>query len=171
MSVDLNLSFKKLSDGDKSAFSDIYNELKNPIYVFIYRMTGQKEISEDLTADTFLKVFSSPPDSSVNNKKAYVFKVARNLTIDALRKKQNVGLDDVEISEKKLIDDTIERMDIEEAMKRITYEQRSILSLHIIGELGFKEISEITGLSVPSVFRRYRKALKSLQSILSGGVL
>ena len=171
MSADLNLSFEKLFGGDKSAFSDIYEELKAPVYTVIYRITGQKELSEDLTADVFLKIFSLPPDSSIENKKAYVFKIARNLTIDALRKKQNVSLDDVEIAEKKLIDDTIERMDIEEAMKRITYEQRSILALHIIGGLGFKEISEITGLSVPSVFRRYHKALKSLQSILSGGVL
>ena len=171
MSADINLSFERLSKGDKSAFSDIYSELKVPVYTIIYRITEQKELSEDLASEVFLKLFSSPPDSSIENKRAYVFKIARNLSIDALRKKQSLDIDSMEISDESSVENATIRMDIEQAMKKLSYEQREILSLHIIGELKFSEISEIVGLSVPSVFRRYQKALKALQSILSGGVL
>ena len=79
--------FTRIQNGDKDAFICVYQELKQPVYTISYRITQSKETAEDITHDIFVKLFSSPPDSSVKNIRAWIFQMARNLSIDALRKK------------------------------------------------------------------------------------
>lgn len=62
------------------------------------------------------------------------------------------------------------RMDIERAVARLAREEREILSLHLVGGLGFHEISRIVGISMPSAYRRYRKALCAVRDYLGGAL-
>ena len=91
--------FSRVQQGDKEAFAHIYNELKQPVFTIVCRIVQSKEIAEDVTHDVFVKLFVSPPDSSVRNPRAWIFQIARNLAIDALRKGQCIDIDDVDIAD------------------------------------------------------------------------
>ena len=161
--------FAQIRSGDTASFACVYQEFKRPVYTICYRITQSKETAEDITHDVFVKLFSSPPDASVKNVRAWIFRMARNLAIDALRKKSRIAQKD----EPKSVDDVYShihlRMDMEQAFKKLPSDEREILALHLNADLPFKEISDIVSLSLPATYRKYRKALKSIQKEFNGG--
>lgn len=167
--MNLQEQFARMRSGDREAFACVYRELKQPVYTICYRMTGSKETAEDITHDLFVKLFRSPPDASVKNVRAWIFQMVRNLSIDALRKQARTA-------EQSDLPDTEDpyppvhmRMDLEMALRKLSRDEREILTLHLNAGLSFKEIAGITGLSLPAAYRKYRKALKNVQAELNGG--
>ena len=169
--TELKEFFSRVRKGNKEAFAWVYTELKQPVYTVVRRIVQSKELAEDVTQDVFVKLFVSPPDPSVKNLRAWIFRMARNGAIDALRKKQSTDLDGEEPAPEDEIGRLAMRMDMEAAIGSLPAAEREILSLRINGELGFREISSVTGMSVPAVYRKYRKAINTLRERLSGGAL
>lgn len=168
--LELTTLFQRLREGDRDAFTSIYQELKQPVYTICWRIVQRKEIAEDLTQDVFIKLYTAPPPSSVKNERAWVFQVARNASIDALRKHREQQLEDREYSAgQPELDRLDQRMDVERAMAQLCAEDRELLTLHLNAELTFQQIGQITGRSLPSVYRAYQKAIKTLRELLEGG--
>ena len=168
--TDLKSLFRDLRSGSQEAFAILYESLKQPVFTICWRVVQQKELAEDLTHDVFLKLYTSPPDASVKNERAYVFQMARNLSIDALRKSHDTPMDeDMVIPVDGGLDRTNQRLDLEAAMSRLSPEERDILTLHLNADLTFIQIGSILGLSLPAVYRRYRKAIGQLRELLNGG--
>ena len=168
---DLKESFKKIRNGDKEAFVLVFNELKKPVFTVVCRIVGDISVAEDITQEVFVKLFVSPPDSSVNNPRAWIFRIAHNLSIDSLRKKHSLNIDDIELVVDDAFEQIVTHLDIESAINRLTDTERQVISLHLNGGLTFAEISAIMNLSQSAVYRNYRKALKTLRRILNGGAL
>lgn len=169
--INLKECFSNVRHGDKDAFCQIYRELKQPVFTIVCRIVQSRELAEDVTQDLFVKLFVSPPEPSVQNPRAWVFQMAHNLAIDALRKKQSIGIDDVELVAADDLSSMLLRWDIEAAISKLPCAEREVLSLRVNAELPFHEISRIVGLSLPAVYRRYRKAVKTLRELLGGGAL
>lgn len=168
--MELNEYFRLAECGDKSAFIHIYNQLKTPVYTIACRIVQSREAAEDITHDVFVKLYTSLPDSTVKNPRAWVFRMTRNLALDLLRKKTCDDIDSLELTSDDEIGGALTRIDVEAAMRRLEVGEREILTLHLVGELGFAEISRIVGASLPAVYRKYRKALKSMRDYMNGGV-
>lgn len=169
--VELRQKLTALQAGDKSVFEEIYNQLKTPMFTIIQRIMQDKMLSEDILQEIFVKLYLSPPENT-NNPRAYIFQMARNLAIDGVRKQpQFANLDDVENLVYLPDEDITERMDIERAMKTLSLQECQIVSLHINGELKFREIAEIINLPLGTVIWKYHKAVKHLRSLLSGGAI
>ena len=169
--INLNEYFLAVRNGDKEAFARIYDELEKPVFTIVSRIVQSKEIAEDVTQDIFVKLFVSPPASSVKNPRAWIFQMTRNLAINALKKKQGIDIDDIELVADDQISNVVMRMDIESAISRLSRVEREIVSLRINAELHFNEISNIVGLSLPATYRKYRKAIKTLREFLGGDAL
>lgn len=169
--VEINLSemLAGMQNGDRDAFAAVYQALKRPVYTICYRITQSRETAEDITHDVFIKLFRSPPDASVKNVRAWIFQMARNLSIDALRKESRRSDRDAPIEIEDPYPHLDLRMDIEAALGNLSCDEREILTLHLNAALNFREISHIIGLSLPATYRRYRNALKLLQKALNGG--
>jgi RNA polymerase sigma-70 factor (ECF subfamily) len=169
--VERNLSemLAGMQNGDRDAFAAVYQALKRPVYTICYRITQSRETAEDITHDVFIKLFRSPPDASVKNVRAWIFQMARNLSIDALRKESRRSDRDAPIEIEDPYPHLDLRMDIEAALGNLSCDEREILTLHLNAALNFREISHIIGLSLPATYRRYRNALKLLQKALNGG--
>ena len=166
---DLKGQFSKLRTGDKVAFEEIYTHLKQPVFTVCWRIVGSREAAEDLTHDVFVKLYVSPPDPSVKNERAWIFRMARNLAIDALRKRQHTD-GELVMDDKYYPFKTVDvRLDVESAINMLPYIDREVLSLRLNGGLSFKEVGAIMGLSLPATYRRYRKAIKFLRETLNGG--
>ena len=168
---ELRENFQKVRNGDKEAFAEIFEELKKPVFTICTRILSDDTAAEDVTQEVFVKLFISPPDPSVKNLRAWIFKVARNLSIDALRKKKSLSIEETELAIDDQFEKVLSRLDVETAMKKLTLDQRQILTLHLNAELKFKEIAEIMNLSQSAVFRRYKKALKTLRRFLEVDLL
>ena len=161
-----------IRNGDKIAFEELYNDLQTPIFTIINRITWDKTISEDILQEVFIKLFLSPPDPLIKNPRAYIFQIARNLAIDSVRKHtQSISLDEISETVPYPFDDFSLRIDIDDALKSIPAQECQIVTLHVIGELKFREISEIMAIPLSTVIWKYQKAIGKLKKILSGGSL
>ena len=128
-------------NGDKIAFEEIYKDLQTPIFTIINRITWDRTISEDILQEVFVKLFLSPP-YPLNNPRAYIFQIARNLAIDSVRKqKQNISIDEISKTAHHPLDNFSQKMDIDNALKNLPAQECEIVTLHIIGSLTFREIA------------------------------
>ena len=165
----LRVRIQAVSAGDRTAFEEIYEELNRPMYTIILRITQEQSLAEDILQELFVKLFESPPVGA-SNPRAYLFQMARNLAIDGIRKRpQLANVDDFENLASSSDNDISERLTIENALKTLTLMENQILSLHINGNLTFKEISKIVNNPLGTVLWRYHKAIRQLRAYLSGG--
>ena len=170
---ELQKAFSRVRMGDSEAFVQIYRDLSSPIFTVVFRIVRQREMAEDVTQDIFVKLFTSPPDTSVVNLRAWIFRLSRNLAIDHLRKQHTDRWDEgpaEELCAEDEMHQTTLQVDVARAMLCLTEREREIVALHIHGELGFAEIGRMEGLSLTATYRIYRRALKRLRENLEGYV-
>lgn len=161
--------FSFIRSGDTEAFAAFYEAYKKPVFTVLWRIVSTKELAEDLTQDLFLKLFVNPPASSVNNLRAYVFKMARNLALNALRNKQYAETENIYNYSAQDISRIDLRLDLDIAISMLSDCERQVLTLHLNAGLTFFEIAKIMEQSLPATYRTYKRALKVLRNILDGG--
>lgn len=167
---ELNEKLSALSQGDKAAFEEIYKEVKTSAFTVIYRITQDRHLSEDILQEFFVRLYRTPPKAPLNNPKAYLMRMVHNLTVDSLRKQpNNADIGDYENALSAKEEEIDERLDLNNAMKKLSLEERRIVVLHINGGLKFREISEITEIPLGTVLWKYRRAILRLKVILNGG--
>lgn len=159
------MEIERIRVGDKAAFEQAYHALKTPVYTLALRLLGSRTAAEDVTQETFLRLYTVPPGPEVRNPNAWLFRVARNLAVDALRKRREEELGENEPAPER---DLPLRLDLESALAALGVEEREIVTLHLNAGITFGEIAGIIGLSLPSVYRRYQKAIRALRETLKG---
>ena len=76
-------------EGRESAFRELIKRYERPVFSIIYRMVHDRELSEDLAQDTFIKVLNALDRYNPEYKfSSWIFKIAHNTTIDHIRKKE-----------------------------------------------------------------------------------
>ena len=163
---ELSARLDAVRQGDMAAFEEIYGELKVPVMTVAMRITGDRHISEDILQEVFVRLYLTPPDPRIKKPRAYIFRMARNLAIDGMRKQQPLSLDDLEDTLQSNDADPAGRLDIEAAMMALPLEQRQVVSLHLNGGLKLREIADITETPLGTVLWRYRRAIKRLRELL-----
>ncbi len=161
--------FISIRSGNIEAFTELYEAYKKPVFTVLWRIVASKEMAEDLTHDLFIKLFINPPTPSVKNMRAYVFKMARNLALNALRSKQYTEIENVQSRPMRDLSGIELRIDLDAAISLLDDCERQVLALHLNADLTFLEISKIMDQSLPATYRTYKRALKMLQNILDGG--
>ena len=163
---DIKNLLSKVRGGDRAAFEALYESLKTPLFTIILRITGDAAQSEDVLQDVFLKLYLSPPEPS-SNPRAYICRMARNLAVDSVRaRKPTVGLEEAEGGLYHPVSDLAQKMDVENALLILPDRERQIVTLHINGELKFREIAAILGIPLGTALWTYRKAIKQLRDTL-----
>jgi len=178
---DLVRAFRK--DGDQLAFSELLNRHQNKIYSYIYSMVGNQETANDIFQETFTKVITKMDDTYNEQGKwiAWVMRIAHNATIDHIRKRKRFvdvnssGDSDYDFYDR-LEDESTpsaqDNLEFGEAksglMKNIAdlpKEQREVVMLRHYYEMSFKEIAELTGVSINTALGRMRYALINLRKM------
>jgi RNA polymerase sigma-70 factor (ECF subfamily) len=174
---------QRFINGEQSCFNQLIHRHKNKVYAYISLYIRDQALAEDLFQDTFLKVIQSVKTGKYqDNGKfiSWVMRIAHNLIIDHFRriKQMNtVSNDDYEsdiFNSKKLSDSTIEdnliRKQIQkDVRKMITYlpeDQREVVILRHYAGLSFKEIAEITDVSINTALGRMRYALINMRKLM-----
>jgi RNA polymerase sigma-70 factor (ECF subfamily) len=169
---ELTEKFHAIRNGDKAAFAELYQDMRVPIFTIISRITWDESVSEDVLQDVLVKLFLSPPEPSIKNPRAYIFQMAHNMAINNTKKQpQHISLDELSEAEHRLPDDFPLHMDIDDALKSLPSQECQIVILHVVGELKFREISEIMNIPLGTALWKYQKAIGKLQKIIAGGPL
>lgn len=162
----LRAALERLARGDRTAPEELFYELKTPVFTVIFRIVGDRELSEDILQEFFLRLFRVPPAGSIRKPRAYLFQMARNMAIDGLRGRRELP---PEGAEPMVEYDFAGRIDLADAMAALPLAERETVTLHLNGGLKFREIAELRGEPLGTVLWRYRKAIGILRDMLNGG--
>ncbi len=176
------LLISKYIKGDESALSLLIERHQSKIYGFIYSKVSDRDISDDIFQDTFMKVIRTLKTKSYNEEGKFlpwVMRIAHNLIVDYYRnnKKMPMQRDTEEFSVFSVIHDNnpnienqIIGLQIESDLRKLVEElpddQREVLVMRMYQDLSFKEISDLTGVSINTALGRMRYALMNLRKII-----
>ena len=171
--------------GDEQAFRELMNRHQSKVYSYIYSMVGNGEVANDIFQETFTKVITKMDDTYNEQGKwiAWVMRIAHNATIDYLRKqKRFVDVSNTEDEDSKtdfydrlpdedLVDaeEQLEKSESRESLlkhiQELPPEQREVVMLRHYYEMPFKEIAELTNVSINTALGRMRYALINLRKL------
>lgn len=161
--AELQYELDRLRRQDAAAFERLYAEWKTPIYTLLLRITQDRCLAEDLFQEFFVRLWQSPPAADTQKPRAYLFRSARNLALDALRKRRP----EVEEAEAAAQGAPLpERLDLEAAIGALSLAERQLVVLHLNAGFTFRELAALMGEPLPTVYARYKTALKKMKAML-----
>jgi RNA polymerase sigma factor (sigma-70 family) len=154
---------------DQKAFRKIYDEVYPSVYHF-FRRTFGSESAPDYTQILFQKLYQalSQYQPSKGHFRAWVYRMTRNVAIDALRASnsspRNENIDDFEIQEVKYIsqEERISLQQIKDKLRDLPPQMRRIMQMKYSWNLSNKEIAEELGIEERSVSSQSARALEKL---------
>jgi RNA polymerase sigma-70 factor (ECF subfamily) len=171
-STDASLVRKYIS-GDEEALSILIKRHESRIYGFIYSKISDKDISNDIFQDTFIKVIKTLKSNAYNEEGKFlpwVIRISHNLIIDHFRETESFSIfsimsDDCPTIENKIISEQVE-IDIKKLIEKLPRDQKEVIVMRMYQDMSFKEISEITGVSINTSLGRMRYALMNLRKVI-----
>ena len=166
---------KRYLKGDEEALEVLIKRYLKPIYSFVYKNVGDSEAAEDITQETFVKMWKNLKRFQRSKSfKSWIFTIAKNSSIDFLRrKKQAVPLSFIEefLPEKNDFTEEIEQKsilaDFKTAIKNLSPSYQAVVLLKYESGLTFKEIAKFLGEPLNTIKSRYRRALITLKGLLA----
>ena len=169
-------------EGNNSAFDILLNRHQDRLFNYIYFLVRSREVAEDIFQETFVKAITTLQQGRYQNDgkfAAWVTRIAHNLVIDQFRIERNenaISNDEVEfdlLNDAKLSEGTIEnRMVNEQVLKDVRALidelpdcQREVVFMRYYQDLSFKEIADITGVSINTALGRMRYAVLNMRRI------
>jgi RNA polymerase sigma-70 factor (ECF subfamily) len=176
-------------DGEEAAYRELVRRYERPVFSLIYRMVRDREIAEDLSQETFIKVLNAIASYRPEFKfSSWVFKIANNTAIDHLRRRELDTLslegsphaatpEAMEATALQLgtgvaspLDDVASRElggEIEAAINRLRPEYRSCILLRHVEGRAYEEIADILGLPLGTVKTYIHRARNELRVMLA----
>jgi RNA polymerase sigma-70 factor (ECF subfamily) len=176
------LLVKNYVAGDENALTILINRHQSKIYGFIYSKLSDRDISDDIFQDTFIKVIKTLKSNSYNEEGKFlpwVMRISHNLIIDHYRRNKKMPMyreteefsifsimsDNMPNIESQLITTQVEN-DLRKLIEELPAEQKEVLMMRMYQDLSFKEISEMTGVSINTALGRMRYAIMNLRKVI-----
>lgn len=173
MVEDISILVNKVQNGDKEAFGEIYKLYLGKIYRFIYFSLYDRQLAEDLTQETFLKAWRAIGSFSSDRGtfQAFLFAIARNLTVDHWRKKKDISLEAIpEIISPESVEEKFFRKEesqrVANALKILDDFEKQIIILRYFEELSFSEIAGVVDQNEGALRVRIHRILKKLKKYI-----
>jgi RNA polymerase sigma factor (sigma-70 family) len=167
--------------GQELALEVLINRYKDKVYTSVYMLVKDKYLAEDIFQDAFLKMIKTIKDGRYAEQGKFLpwaIRVAHNLCMDHFRRsRQNIPVtmpDGQDISALfgagDLVADGIEKRQVHDSVRKLVEdlpeEQCEVIVLRIYADLSFKEISDLTGVSINTALGRMRYALINLRKMI-----
>jgi len=166
--------------GNNSAFDVLLNRYQKSIHSYIFYIVRNQDLTEDIFQETFLKVIMTIKQGryvDTGKFKAWITRIAHNLIIDNYRQERNentISNDEVEVdllNDMRLCDTNIEDemvqeqvyKDIRRLVNHLPENQREVLEMRFYQDMSFKEIADITGVSINTALGRMRYAILNMR--------
>lgn len=175
---DIELIHRILS-GDETAFVSLVNKYKKQVHALAWRKIGDFHIAEEITQDTFLKVYQKLSTlKNPNQFSGWLYVIATNQCRAWLRKKriETESLDDTEnewidpaaysryvAEEQAKVNVEAQREVVKKLLAKLKESERTVITLHYFGEMTIEEISRFLGVSASAIKLRLHRARQRLQ--------
>ncbi|WP_313806392.1 sigma-70 family RNA polymerase sigma factor [Flavobacterium sp.] len=173
---------KNYVGGDETALATLIDRHQSKIYGFIYSKVSDRDVTEDIFQDTFIKVIKTLKAKNYNEEGKFlpwVMRIAHNLIVDYFRKNQkmpyyreteefsifSIMSDNSPNIESRIISAQVEQ-DLQRLINELPDDQREVLVMRIYEDLSFKEIADATGVSINTALGRMRYALMNLRKVI-----
>ncbi len=168
-------SYRRFLDGDKEAITEIVEAYRAGLEYFLLSVTGDEDIAEELTQDTFVYLFVKKPKyRNIASFKTWLYTIGKHKAYKHIKKRSKyipvemsytpLFSEDIRELEEKYFSD-MEKLNVLDVMGRLKSEYREVLWLTYFEELSNKECAEIMHKSVHNIevlVSRARQALKKL---------
>lgn len=173
---------KLYMSGSEDALEVLINRHKDKIYTSIHFMVKDSFLAEDIFQDTFVKVIDTLRSGRYREQDKFlpwVMRICYNLCIDHFRRNKRMpvvntgedfdifdvlGLEDKNIEENLVNDQTVDK--VRSLVNNLPDEQRQVLILRHYSDLSFKEIADMTGVSINTALGRMRYALINMRKMI-----
>lgn len=169
-------------DGNNEAFDALVDRCKDKVYSYIFHQLKDEELANDVFQETFVKaVMTLKQGKYTENGKfiPWITRIAHNLVIDVFRQEKNATIYSCDSSEinilnrKDLCEETIEdslvtsqiHKDIRMLVKALPNLQRQVLEMRYYKDMSFKEIADVTGVSINTALGRMRYAIMNMRKM------
>ncbi|UGS20113.1 RNA polymerase sigma factor [Flavobacterium cyclinae] len=173
---------KNYISGDESALASLIERHQSKIFGFIYSKVNDRDLSDDIFQDTFIKVIKTLKSQSYNEEGKFlpwVMRIAHNLVVDHYRKAKkmpyqreteefsifNYMTDNSLNIEGQMISEQVEN-DIVKLLNELPDDQKEVLMMRMYQDLSFKEIADLTGVSINTALGRMRYAVINLRKLI-----
>lgn len=152
----------------------MYEELADAIYRHCFFRVSSKELAEDLTQETFTKTWAYlSQGNTIDNPKAFLFRIAGNLVVDHYRRKKESsldalaegGFDPMGDDEQSILTASAAKQALA-SLEQLDFEYREILTMRYVSDLSIGEIAETIGESENVVSVRIHRGVQKLKKIL-----
>lgn len=168
-------------NGNEHALEKLIYRYKDKIYTGIYMLVKDKYLAEDLFQDAFLKMIRTMREGNYAEQGKFLpwaSRVAHNLCMDHFRRVRRKipvtlanGEDILELlagpdNQVPGIEQRQTEQGLRKLMEQLPEEQREVITLRIYGEMSFKEIARITGVSINTALGRMRYGLINMRRMI-----
>ncbi len=169
--------------GDESVIEELLRRHKSKIFTSIYLLVKDQYLAEDIFQDAFIKVINTLRSGRYNEEGKFlpwVMRIAHNLVIDYFRKEKRTPtitsadgtdvLNLIQIHEESAEERILREQTHADLRKMIHFlpdEQKEVLIMRHYADLSFKEIAELTDVSINTALGRMRYALSNLRKMMN----
>ena len=170
-------------DGSEYALEQLINRHQLQIFNFINSKINDRDTSEDLFQDTFIKVIRTLKSGAYNEEGKFlpwVMRIAHNLVIDHFRKSNRIptvgNKEDFDIfqiisdkspnAESTLVQEQVLK-DLQKLIQELPEDQKEVLIMRLYRDMSFKEIAENTNVSINTALGRMRYAIINLRKLIT----
>jgi RNA polymerase sigma-70 factor (ECF subfamily) len=148
-------------------FSELYRRYAPDVYRFALYLTGQSSEAEDITAETFARVWTSPEPLRIATVKAYLFTIARNLYRHGRRiQSRHVALDeqllDPSLSPPAVLAHQQQFQSMLAGLQQLPELSRAALLMYAVDGMPYEQIAQVLKLSLPAVKVKIHRARLAL---------
>ena len=170
---------RRVLAGDETAFAELVNKYQKPVHALAWRKVGDFHIAEDITQDTFLKVYQrlhTLKDPSQFS--GWIYVITANLCATWLRKKR-IQTQPLEGTKTTMIQEdaysrhvteerrraavAAQREVVKKLLAQLKESERTVMTLYYLGEMKVEEISRFLGVSASTIKSRLRRARNRLK--------
>ncbi len=174
---------ERYQDGDVHSFELLIGRYQKQVYSYILTLVKDKQLADDVFQDTFVKVIQTIKSKGYKDDGRFVqfaMRIAHNLVIDHFRKENriptvesssedynyidNVPITDASVEQGMIVDQV--HSDLHRMIAFLPDEQREVLCMRIFDDLCFKDIADITNVSINTALGRMRYALINLRKMM-----
>lgn len=166
---------EKSRSGDHSLIGELFERHQKEIFRYFYYRIGDTHIAEDLTSEVFLRVLQALPDLRVRpiSFQAWLFQIARNLSIDHYRKMKGrqdrileEQMDNSPDHAEHTVDLGLTGQKLRDALAELPEAQRDVIIMRFVAGMPVREVAEVLEKSEDAIKSLQRRGLQALRDKL-----
>ncbi len=167
----------RAKQGNTDAIGELYECHRLGIYRYFYYRTGDIQVADDLTSETFLRMIHSISGYRFQGVafQAWLFQIAHNLLNDHYRKmgvrndtqlEENI-MEDPHVPSSRPVEHTLNSMTLQKALNQLSVDQRDVIVMRFITGMPISEVAQALHKSEDAVKGLQRRALATLRDVLA----